>query len=561
MFRLSRILFHKGLDKQEYIFTEHSFIYGPNAVGKTALAKIIDFMLGKSGPLIYAGTGGIEKIEAVFTNDKKELFLLRDLDGHCFYKAKEDSPILLLSLVAYKEKISNIVGFDSGNENENIYKIIYGELPTYRTMSFLNKLDEKGLGDLQIIFTAAKEEKYLYRIRDIVEFLFNYKNVKAISVLQSQIIESEKYIASMASVIRYRDELIKRARELSESLGLQFNEKKLAQSEDLFKQYSNDFSRKVIPGKADYHFLQKTSFSLSENIKTYSYIDSQVKNILTRRDKGRKLMSLFSQAMRNNAEYEKYVLEINSIISRIESDDRIVSSINYQKIIKSLKAEKNKIDEKLREFQSLPDICDYRETLRKIDILSGFYCELNKSFPSNEIEVNRELIKNKTEEIRKLKNAYDYSLSDKYNKLILDYYLNSKVEANYKIEDKDTDGFAIVFNPLKVCMSTSRLDDSGKNVTYDPGSMARMTHIQTLAYLSMFDLLKNSEASLPLLPILVIDSANQVMENKNFESFYGDVIEIARKNGIQTIFMSKDKLNSVDDGDIIDISNGLNKFY
>lgn len=63
------------------------------------------------------------------------------------------------------------------------------------------------------------------------------------------------------------------------------------------------------------------------------------------------------------------------------------------------------------------------------------------------------------------------------------------------------------------------------------------------------------------LPILIIDSADQPMEEKSFEEIYPSLIEIAKNIGVQTIFVSKDKPTTVNDDDLIDITGGLNPFH
>lgn len=59
----------------------------------------------------------------------------------------------------------------------------------------------------------------------------------------------------------------------------------------------------------------------------------------------------------------------------------------------------------------------------------------------------------------------------------------------------------------------------------------------------------------------IIDSANQPMGVDSFEKVYPVLIEMADEVGIQTIFMSKDKISGIKDDDFIDISEGLNKFH
>ena len=63
------------------------------------------------------------------------------------------------------------------------------------------------------------------------------------------------------------------------------------------------------------------------------------------------------------------------------------------------------------------------------------------------------------------------------------------------------------------------------------------------------------------LPILIIDSADQAMEDASFEEIYPSLVEIANDIGIQTIFISKYKPSVVEDKDLVDITEGLNPFH
>lgn len=58
-----------------------------------------------------------------------------------------------------------------------------------------------------------------------------------------------------------------------------------------------------------------------------------------------------------------------------------------------------------------------------------------------------------------------------------------------------------------------------------------------------------------------MDSPDQPMQPESFEEIYPTLVNTANKIGVQTIFFSKVKPNSVNDKDLIDICNGLNPFH
>ena len=91
--------------------------------------------------------------------------------------------------------------------------------------------------------------------------------------------------------------------------------------------------------------------------------------------------------------------------------------------------------------------------------------------------------------------------------------------------------------------------------------MARHNHLQLLVYLCMLEYLHKNFGDFIYLPILVIDSADQAMEDKSFEEIYPTLVAIAKSVGVQTIFISKYKPERVENADLIDITDGLNRFH
>lgn len=75
------------------------------------------------------------------------------------------------------------------------------------------------------------------------------------------------------------------------------------------------------------------------------------------------------------------------------------------------------------------------------------------------------------------------------------------------------------------------------------------------------DNLKDNFRDFIYLPILIIDSANQPMGIEIFKEVYPTITQLADSIGVQTIFMSKDRLDNIPEDDFIDISAGLNKFH
>lgn len=91
MFKIESISFINGNDFQTYKFSSHTFVYGLNTVGKTALTKAIDYVLGSSDGLTYQGLDNIEGIEAYLTNGLTNLWIKRTISGNYYYKRTLES--------------------------------------------------------------------------------------------------------------------------------------------------------------------------------------------------------------------------------------------------------------------------------------------------------------------------------------------------------------------------------------------------------------------------------------------------------------------------------------
>ena len=67
-----------------------------------------------------------------------------------------------------------------------------------------------------------------------------------------------------------------------------------------------------------------------------------------------------------------------------------------------------------------------------------------------------------------------------------------------------------------------------------------------------------------VLPLLVIDSADQAFKKSNFKYIYPEIIKYAKQAGIQLIFISKefpDNGNDYPENKYIDITKGFNPFH
>ncbi|PEG79256.1 hypothetical protein, partial [Lactobacillus sp. UMNPBX17] len=78
-------------------------------------------------------------------------------------------------------------------------------------------------------------------------------------------------------------------------------------------------------------------------------------------------------------------------------------------------------------------------------------------------------------------------------------------------------------------------------------------------YLLMLKYVIDNFESMRVLPLLVIDSADQAFQMHNFKFIYPEITKYAQEAGIQLIFISKEIPNNVHEN--ISIKEGFNPFH
>lgn len=164
MFKIQEISLWNGSEHKDYFFNENVYIYGKNSVGKTALAKVIDHVLGDHRKLDYAGLDHLTEVGAKITNDKTKLWVKRSLQANTgfFYKRTQNSDYSEISGDTYRDIIQNIIHEKIDGHRLNVYRKVFGEDPSFRSFAFVNFIDEINQGNLFSVFTRGKRcKKYV----------------------------------------------------------------------------------------------------------------------------------------------------------------------------------------------------------------------------------------------------------------------------------------------------------------------------------------------------------------------------------------------------------------
>ena len=307
-------------------------------------------------------------------------------------------------------------------------------------------------------------------------------------------------------------------------------------------------------------YLSKASFSLAEEIKLYTFMKDQSANMVNRKERISRLLSIISSIVNAHPQYTVYTQAITSIIEEIEEEKVILSLTDYTKAVKDIEQEKQKLDSQIELLRSQATELTYEVAMKKVGLLEHIFTILSREINTDrlhELEIKTAQLK---KEIKSLKSAFDQSKVKKFNNRLTELYLSSGLNIKHLKEDLQDNDFSLEFDPFRLCLFATHKEQD-QLTRFMPGSMTRQTHLQMLTYLCMFEYLKDNFRDFIYLPILIIDSANQPMGIEIFKEVYPTITQLADSIGVQTIFMSKDRLDNIPEDDFIDISAGLNKFH
>lgn len=562
------IYLDNSVEPTVYKFKGVNYIYGTNNVGKTAMVKVVDFVTAKDDFDIksYDGLDNIEAIETCLVHDNDTLFLKRTKDNIYSYKKSEDSQYVETSDDLYKKEITYFINRGENVFLEDFYQYSNEHL-TCRAFSFLNFLNEKDLGNISNLFMSADSYYNQSRIRKLISFLFNYKNIKRITELEKENERLEKEIKEYANNLSKYNYFFKSIQMNMSDLQLDVTDslEEMKMSFIKFKRgYLRDSQNSKTP-KGDLALLMRISCALSEEIKYQKNLLNQSTNLKSRNERAGKLLMAFREILNYDDSYFKYIEKIDAILEKQLQENDILSLKDFTKTIEAIEKKKYKIDQQIKECSNGLNKFEYEEVLKKIGIIEQFFEEISLIRGIQEIKEKEEILSKNKKEIQKLSKEFDTSILDKFNAWINNEYKELK-DVTFSIEDNNLSGFKIKFNPIAVSISGEKLVEKGEkkeSLTYNPGSNARMTTWQILAYLGLFNIIATFFKGLPIMKFIFIDGLNQPFDET--ESCYPNVCELIKKIsirlGVQLFIVSTRNIKCDDNEKFIDISDGFNKMH
>ncbi len=341
---------------KEYEVKLNGVVYYTVSKGKSLLCDCIDFVLG-SGDNIFNKNGmqKVESIETVIKTDGGFLFFMRckssagSIDD--FFKKDVDASYIQINKDLYDEKITTALL--NGNDDEVVnFGEVFDRRISHRATSFLNFLDQTGMGNLKYIYTKSNTDKYRWYYKDIFNFIFNNSNIKKIVLKTRELKEKEKILR----IHRQREAKFSIQRDLllSELQKLNINVGTITEAREALKNFELNYSRPELHSKEkDLKFLLMASQSLAEEIKVQECFNGQGKLLISRQKNIEKLLSIFQEIIRENENFKDYIVPIEEILKEAKNKTDTFSTIDINQTVKKLVKEKRDIDFQIQQLNIL----------------------------------------------------------------------------------------------------------------------------------------------------------------------------------------------------------------
>lgn len=556
MCKITKLRLNSQDEYFDYSFSNTNFIFGPNTVGKTAMAITLDTVFAKSKNKAFEYADcliNVDSIDIKLENKSHSKWFRRSRNNNFYIKDGDEGDFQQVDIDYYKNEIEK---FYSVSDNyKEVYEDIYGETLTFRSFSFLNFLDENDIGNLNDVFTRAKDYEHIYRIRNLMQMLFNYENIKKIydnDILIKNLQKEVEVLKYSEQNFNYNVNIIK---DCFNKLNLKFSQD-MNENYNVFLKYKNSFNRDKLIDSKNYIDMLKISLNISEEIKILEFKNKQTQSLKTRNYKSTKLMGVLSNLLNSNPEFEEYINVLKSSIDKKNDDNIILSSIDYKESLNKLKKYKEKIDKKLESMANLSNELSIDEILKNLGMIDNAFKYTLLDVDYNQYEKKKEEIKKLQDKNKVLRSSFSKDRIDEFNKQLTTMYLNSELNVKCVKEDLKKENFKILFDPIKILIHQNNPQVDVEEIA----SKSRMTFIQMLCYIEFFNFIKKDFSGLCVLPFIILDGASTQFD-EHFEEVCDYISTLSKNFGLQTFIFSFKEKNNKDNCSYIDISNGFNPFH
>ncbi len=545
------ILYNTNNATKEYYFKKNTIIIGTNSSGKTKFFKLIDYILGSSDEDILS-TESIEKINFVeieILKNGTSYFFKRSLNkkSDCFYKY--DAKYIPCNLEVYKQEINTLL---SKNKNYNeTYRTVFNEDISYRIFSFLNKIDSQITSISKSLFSPS--HKYIYRYRFLMNFIFNYSNIENIAKIIKEMEKLESKIDNIEKNKLYNKFIQTKLKEIYNILSIDYKENNLL-DEKIIDRINNYYNNESEYNFDDYTYYLAKLNSIDNQLKKYEFINQQLEFMNDNHNNTVNLLDQFNRII-ENTRYKEYTQDILIEIKKFRDKIDINNLLDLKEIVEQLNKQRNDILNKMNSINAPFTSKNFIDTAKNIELAKKYIEILNSNTETNNDE-EKEKIRQLKKEINKLEYSFDNKFLNEFNNDITKTYLNLSNNISCVEKDIKIPNLVLDFEHLKnkLMFVEKYPDSSNKNKFlvkhYDPGSDGRYIIIKVITHLCMFKFLNKHFSGLPVLPVLLIDSLDQAIDDKSINQFINDFIKIALDNKIQTITFCKNEYNINIDDDI-----------
>ena len=552
------ILYEDNKELTRYNFDKSiNYYYANNSFGKTVMITLLDFMLGKSD--FEGKTDGLEGIteaELICSN----LFLRRNLiSKECKYKRDSDIDYRIINLDIYKQIITQEL-ITSKQILESLSSLTNKEI-SHRTMTTFNFIEQTKLGDLDLVFTKLDKLEYQLNTKEIFKYIFNKENY-------FEILKNKKRIDELENRLKETDINEDKYNFYRQEIDCLFDTLGIKQDKNDFKNLKHikeiedklPFEDKKTSNKEQLFLLQAIN-SLNNQIRMQRELKNQSSMTIEDIDRKNNLLEHLNTICKNNPSLSNIIDSIKQKTTDNKNISAILSMKDYNKTIAKLEKEKKSFEERLNLINCNYNNNDYIDRQKNIKLLQNYLNKILSLSVSNRKEIEDQLNSLK-ERNKKLLESSNQNNNQFINQRINFYYESLRNKIDFIQKDYERNGFKLKFDTNKIIVRGIELEETIVNdktkqiqVSYLPGSHARQTIIQICCYFAMMELLlSNKDLNLPVLPLLIMDCANQPLSPEN-KRYIIDLVEL-----FTTQTNNKVKVILTSDFDI-DLSNKSNINY
>ena len=381
--------------------------------------------------------------------------------------------------------------------------------------------------------------------------------------LESALSDAEKIDEEMKEIEEKNAQylfLVKNTKKIFELVGMHWCDD-IRENKERFLNFKEMFVHNESVPKEDIVCLQRAALSLKEKIKTYEILKNQTIYLKDRNDKIDYVLGFLKGIAEQEEQYSDYADSIEQILIKHKRDGEIISFFDYNEAIKQIKKELDTVEQKIKRIELSAAVQNYENTLKYIGALETNFDSIDEYVDVSKYDSLNAKRKQLIDKIKEKKKSMSQRLINEFNDYLTKIYLESDLTSKFALQDKEHDELKICYNPVSGGIYAEKNNEKGEKETYIPGSMARETAWQILAYMAMFKFLNDNFKGLPVLPVILMDAIEQPFVDQNITEFYNLLKKLSEEIGIQLIIFSKNDSDAFDEAEKINLNiEGLNPF-